>query len=132
MNGYLLDTAVFVRYSARNKGTLGKKAAAVLADRAARVMFSPLIAVELEFARRKGREVFFGSAVRMLEAFATHEGWAPLPFDGSAAMNIPLLFAENVFDPFDVMISATAMAHDVVLVTCDRKLTAAQCVKTVW
>ncbi len=129
---HLLDTCAFLRFASQTEGELGKLARDVLTDENAAVYYSPLTAVEMEFSRNKKRRAFTGSAIVLIQKIAKEARWKPLSFDDLCAQHIPYLIEANLQDPFDVMIAATALAHEAILLTCDRKLVEIPELKTLW
>ncbi|MBI4025366.1 MAG: PIN domain-containing protein [Verrucomicrobia bacterium] len=129
---YLLDTCAFIRYAFSNEKPLGAFVEKALADETAVIAWSPLLAVELEYARRKRRRSFVGAAVALVEKVARAERWECLAFDDRSAAQIPYLFAAGLTDPFDIMIAATALAYDAALLTCDAVLGRVPTLRVVW
>ncbi len=129
---YLLDTCGFLRFVSKTEGPLGQLAKDVLTEENSEVYYSPLIAVEMELARRKKRRIFSGPAISIIQNIAKDGHWQSLLFDDSCAEKLPFLMEAGVWDPFDLMIAATSLAHDAVLLTCDEKLTKITGLKTMW
>lgn len=114
----LLDTHVFLWW---DQGTrdLGPAAHRLIENPANTIFVSAASVWEIAIKRRLGKLVFQGSAVAAIEA----NGFQSLPIrpiDAEAAGELPW----SHVDPFDRMLIAQAIGHDLALVSADAVIAA--------
>jgi PIN domain nuclease of toxin-antitoxin system len=88
--------------------------------------------VELRYLAEKGTltEAHVDAVHAVLDA--VNSGFEVVPIDVAVAWAVGGIPREVVSDPWDRMIAATALVHDVPLVTYDRKLRALTGLRTAW
>jgi PIN domain nuclease of toxin-antitoxin system len=128
----LLDTCAWLGFSSDQARALGKSAMKLMTNKDNQIAYSPIVCLEMEYLRSKNRTVFSGSAAELVARVAVVEKWTCWPFNDLAVSFVPELFQHGISDPFDVMIAATALAHNATIITCDRRLAALRILKTVW
>lgn len=114
-NGYLLDSNVLYWLSVDDR-LLGKEARRVIRSKS--VYFSSISVAELSAKAQSGRIRFSKDPVEQWKDF----GIQPLSFFLDAASHFTSFSAQEIPDPFDRMIMATARANNLTLVTSDRKI----------
>lgn len=112
----LLDTHAFIWWDSDNP-SLGRGAAAAIADPGNRIFVSAASVWEIAVKARLGRLVFAGSP----SAAIGSNGFTSLPIlpeQAEAAADLPDVHQ----DPFDRILIAQALARRLVLVTADQKI----------
>ena len=116
---YLLDTCALL-WLASDHGQLSPKAKAVLLSRDTPLHFSAISALEIERLRQAGRIVMKLNAEEWLARLADHYRLQEQPVDiriAALAMRLPPIHK----DPCDRLIIATALVHDLPVVTSDER-----------
>jgi PIN domain nuclease of toxin-antitoxin system len=121
----LIDTHVFLWFqseSARLSDVLRKTIA-----REPTIYLSAAAFWEIAIKRRRGKLAFEGSP----RAAALAAGFLELPIDGADAERAGMLDWENR-DPFDRVLVAHCLNHDLTLITADARLRARSDIDVLW
>jgi len=122
----LLDTHVFIWWDQFNPA-LNPVARAAIEDPQNNIFVSAASVWEIAIKQQHGKLRFSGSSAAAIAA----NGFFELPMlaaDAEQAGGLPWTHA----DPFDRMLVAQAMAHDMVLVTADETIRAAGLAAQLW
>lgn len=114
----LLDTHVFLWWD-QGAPNLGTAARQVIETPANTIFVSAASVWEIAIKRRLGKLAFQGSVTQAIDA----NGFQPLPIRAIDAEAAGAL-AWTHGDPFDRLLVAQAMGHDLVLVTADATISA--------
>lgn len=119
----LLDTHVWVWLVGDVAGKLGPRARRRLAGAGAGALSVSAASVfEIAALHTAGRLRFSQPVERWVDESIRRSGFRVLSFDHGVAMDAGLAPASALPDPIDRVLVATARAHDLALVTCDRAI----------
>lgn len=119
----LLDTHVWVWLVGDVAGKLGPRARRRLGGAGAGALSVAVASVfEIAALHTAGRLRVSQPVERWVDESIRRSGFRVLSFDHGVAMDAGLVPASALPDPIDRVLVATARAHDLALVTCDRAI----------
>ncbi|MGF1602454.1 MAG: type II toxin-antitoxin system VapC family toxin [Thermosynechococcaceae cyanobacterium] len=129
MSAIVVDTHIIVWYFLNSKQLSLQASEAI--DLAQTVYVPSISLVELIYLVEKGKlpQIALDRLIQALDQAETH--WAVVPLDTNVAQTIARIPRGTIPDMPDRIIAATALYLKVPLVTCDRKILAAD-IPTIW
>lgn len=119
----------------RDMPNLSNEAAAALDDAAVNggIGVSVVTLTDLWYVTQKATAPISMSAYEAMKTtILGHHAIHLLPFTVEAAIRAEVIEKNDLNDPFDRMIAATALERDVPLITADKRITDLNVVKTIW
>ncbi len=126
----LLDTCALL-WLAADQARLSKPAKNAIREHADRLFVSSITAFEIAIKAKSGKLELPMVADAWFEKALRHHGLTEVSVDGAIAagsVNLPPLHN----DPCDRIIIATALRHNMAIVTCDALIAQYKAVKVIW
>ncbi len=126
----LLDTCALL-WLAADQDKLSTSAKKAIRDHAGRLFVSSISAFEIAVKARRGKLELPMEAGAWFERALKHHGLTEVAIDGGiAARSVGLPPLHN--DPCDRFIIATALHHDMAILTCDNLISQYEEIRVIW